>query len=99
MWMVRILIILPVGIENLEKLARIMQISCSSGQGLVNWVDFAQFAVNFENSIYHGANQKMALRISHYLPEWWAFWLLGGCMWILTARMYTNGTDFASFII
>ena len=80
--MARILIILPVGIENLEKLAWIAQISRSSGQGLANWADFAQFTVNFESSIYHGANWKMALRISHYLHEWWAFWLLGGCTWI-----------------
>ena len=70
------------GIENLEKLVRIACISRSSGQGSANWVDFAQFAVNFESSIYHGANRKMALRISHYLCEWGAFWLLGGCTWI-----------------
>ena len=25
----------------------------------MNWADFAQFAVNFESSIYHGAKQKM----------------------------------------
>ena len=46
MQIVRILIILPVGIENLKKLARIEQILHSSGQGSVNWADFAQFAVN-----------------------------------------------------
>ena len=48
----------------------------------MNWVDFVQFTVNFESSIYHGANQKMVLRISHYLRKRWAFWLLGGCTWI-----------------
>ena len=76
--MVHILTILPVGIENLEKLAWIAQILRSSGQGSVNWVDFVQFAVNFESSIYHGANQKMVLRILHYLRKRRAFWLLGG---------------------
>ena len=33
MRMVQILTILPVGIENLEKLAQIAGISCSSGKG------------------------------------------------------------------
>ena len=61
MQMVRILIILPVGIENLKKLVQIVQISQSYGQGAVDWADFAQSAVNFESSIYHGANWKMAL--------------------------------------
>ena len=57
--MAQILTILAVGIENLKKLAWIAQISRSSGQGSANWVDFAQFTVNFESSIYHGVNQKM----------------------------------------
>ena len=58
------------------------QILHNSEQGMANWVGFAQFAVKFEGSIYHGANWNMALQISHYFQEWWAFWLLGGCTWI-----------------
>ena len=58
------------------------QILHNSEQGMANWADFVQFALNFEGSIYHGANWKMVLRILHYLWEWWAFWLLGGCTWI-----------------
>ena len=55
----QILAILPLGIQNLEKLVRSTRILHSSGQGSVNWADFAQFAVNFESSIYHGARWKM----------------------------------------
>ena len=61
--MAQILTILPVGIENLKKLVWNVRILRSSGQRSVNWADFAQFAVNFESSIYHGVNWKMALRI------------------------------------
>ena len=70
------------GIENLEKLVWVARILRSSGQGLVNWADFAQFTVSFESSIYHGVNWKIALQILHYLWELWAFWLLGRCTWI-----------------
>ena len=70
------------GIESLKKLAWVAQILRSSGQGSVNWVDFVQSTVNFESSIYHSVNWKMALQISHYFRKLWAFWLLGGCTWI-----------------
>ena len=51
--------ILPVGTENLGKLAQIAQISRDSRCGWANWADFAQFAVNFESSIFRGPNRKM----------------------------------------
>ena len=50
------------GTQNLEKLARNARISCSSGQGSVNWVDFVQFTINFESSIYHGAKREMVCK-------------------------------------
>ena len=59
MWIARILAILPLGIQNLEKLARKARILCSSGQGLANCVDCVQFTVNFESSIYPGVKRKM----------------------------------------
>ena len=48
------------GIQSSRKLARMVQILHNSEQGMVNWVDFAQFAVNFEGSIFHRVNWKMA---------------------------------------
>ena len=84
--MVRILTILPVGIENLKKLAWIAWISRSSGLGPANWVDFAQFAVNFESSIYHGANWKMVCEFRIICGNGGLFWLLGGCTWIFNCR-------------
>ena len=47
------------GLQSSRKLAWIAWISHNSEQGMANWADFAQSAVNFESSIYHGANQKM----------------------------------------
>ena len=47
------------GIQSSRKLARMAQILHNSEQGMANWADFVQFAVNFESSIYHGANWKM----------------------------------------
>ena len=97
--MARILTILPVGIENLEKSVWIAQISCSSGQGSANWVGFAQFTVNFESSIYHGANRKMICEFCIICGNGGLFGYLGGVHGFLTVRMCTNGADFASFII
>ena len=59
MWIAQILGNLLQGVQNLEKLAQSAWISRSSGQGLANWADFVQFAVNFESSIYPGAKWKM----------------------------------------
>ena len=87
------------GIENFEKLAWIARISCSSGQGSANWADFAQFTVNFESSIYHGANRKMVCEFHVICANGGLFGYLGGVRGFLTVRMCVNGMDFASFII
>ena len=50
------------GIQSSRKLARMAQILHNSEQGMANWADFVQFAVNFESSIYHGANWKMVCK-------------------------------------
>ena len=48
------------GIRSSRKLAWMVQISHNSEQGMANWADFAQFAVNFEGSIFCHVNWKMA---------------------------------------
>ena len=45
--------------ENPGKSAQIVQILHDSGQEWANRADCAQFAVNFESSIYPGGNWKM----------------------------------------
>ena len=95
----QIFIILPVSIENLEKLVQIAQILLSSGQGSVNWADFTQFTVNFESSIYHGANRKMVCKFHIICTNGGLFGYLGGVHGFLTAHMCANGVDFMSFII
>ena len=92
MQMVRILIILPVGIENLEKLAWIARILHSSGQGLANWGDFAQFTAN-------SVNQKTVCEFHVICLNGGLFGYFGGVSGFLTALMCANGMDFASFII
>ena len=62
-------------------------------------MDFAQFAVNFESSIYRCVNWKNGLRISRNLPKSGAFWLLGGVHGILAVSVCMNGTNFAAFTI
>ena len=76
-----------------------MQISHSSGQGSANWVDFAQFAVNFESSIYHGVKPKMVSKFCIICVNGGFFGYLGGVLGFLTVRMCANGTDFTSFTI
>ena len=98
-WIVQILAILPLRIQNLEKWARSVRISCSSGQGLVNWVDFGQFTVNFESSIYHGAKRKMVCKFHIICVNGGLFGYLGSVLGFLTVRMCTNGMDFVLFII
>ena len=98
-WLAQILAILPLGIQNLETLAQIRWILRSSGQGSANWVDFAQFAVNFESSIYHGAKRKMVCKFHIICMNCGLFSYLGGVHGFLTVRMCANGVDFASFII
>ena len=39
------------------------QILHNSEQGMANWVDFSQFTVNSEGSIFHRVNWKMAGKI------------------------------------
>ena len=56
-----------------------VQISHNSEQGMVNWVDFAQFAVNFEGSIFCCVN---GWQNSRYSLKIRAFWLIWGCAWI-----------------
>ena len=95
----QILAILPLGIQNLGKLARSARISRSSGQGSANWVDFVQFTVNFESSIYHGVKRKMVCKFCIICVNCGLFGYLGGVLGFLTVRMCVNGVDFASFII
>ena len=73
--------------------------SHSSGQKSVNWVDFAQFTVNFESSIYHGANRKMVCEFRIICMNSGLFGYLGGVRGFLTVHMCANGVDFVSFII
>ena len=55
-------------------------ISHSSGQGSANWADFAQFAVNFESFIYHGAKQKMVCEFHIICMNCGLFGYLGGVL-------------------
>ena len=34
------------------------------------------------------------VRISHYLHEWWAFWLVGGCTWIFNCAYVCKWYEF-----
>ena len=65
---------------------------------MANWVDFAQFAVNFESSIYHGANWKMVCEFCFICWNGGLFGYLGGVHGFLTVDMCANGTYFVSFI-
>ena len=76
----QILAILPLGIQNFEKSVRSAQILCSSGQGLANCVDFAQFTVNFESSIYHGAKRKMVCKFHIICVNGGLFGYFGGVL-------------------
>ena len=58
-----------------------------------------QFAVNFESSIYHGANWKMVCEFHIICQNDGFFGYLGGVPGFLTVDMRANGVDFASFII
>ena len=77
-------------------MARILH---NSEQGMANWLDFVQFAVNFESSIYHGANWKMVCKFCIICRNGGLFGYLGGVHGFLTVGMCANGTDFMSFII
>ena len=98
-WIAWILAIVPLGMQNFEKLAQSAQISRSSGQGSVNWADFVQFTVNFETSIYHGAKRKMVCEFCIICMNGGLFSYLGGVHGFLTICMCVNGADFTSFII
>ena len=65
---------------------------------MANWVDFAQFTVNFESSIYHGVNWKMVCEFHIICGNGGLFGYLGGVCGFLTVGMCANGTDFMSFI-
>ena len=78
---------------------RSVRISHSSGQGSANWVDFVQFTVDFESSIYHGAKQKMVCEFHIICMNGGLFGYLGGVLGFLTVCTYVNGTVFALFII
>ena len=78
---------------------RIAWILHNSEQGTVNWVDFVQFAVNFESSIYHDVNRKMVCEFHIICGNGGLFGYLGGVHGFLTVRMCANGMDFTSFII
>ena len=66
---------------------------------MVNWVDFVQFTVNFEGSIYHDGNWKMVCEFHIICRNGGLFGYLGGVCGFLTVGMCANGVDFASFII
>ena len=87
------------GIQISRKLTWIAWISCNSEQGMANWVDFAQFAVNFESAIYHDANQKMVCKLRIICGNGGFFGYFGGVHGFLTVHMCTSGADFMSFII
>ena len=87
------------GIQSSKKLAWMARILHNSAQGMVNWADFAQFAVNFESSIYHGANWKMVCEFHIICGNGGLFGYLGGVHRFLTVGNCTNDIDFASFII
>ena len=87
------------GIQISRKLTWIVQILRNSEQGMVNWVDFAQFAVNFESSIYHDANRKMVCEFCIISGNGGLFGYLGGVHGFLTVHMCMSGMDFTSFII
>ena len=78
---------------------QIAQISRNSEQGMVNWLDFAQFAVNFESSIYHDANWEMVCEFCIICGNGALFGYVGGVHGFLTVGMCMNGMDFTSFII
>ena len=65
----------------------------------MNWVDFVQFTVNFESSIYHGAKWKMVCEFCIIYMNCGLFSYLGGVHRFLTVHMCMNGVDFASFIV
>ena len=65
----------------------------------MNWVDFAQFTVNFESSIYPGVKWKMVCEFCIICMNGGLFGYLGGVLGFLTACMCANGADFAPFII
>ena len=79
-WITQILAILPLGIQNLEKFVRKVQISRSSGQGLANCVGFVQFAVNFESSIYPGVKRKMVCEFCFICVNCGLFGYFGGVL-------------------
>ena len=65
----------------------------------MNWVDFVQFTVNFESSIYHGTKRKMVCEFCIIGMNDGLFGYLGRVLGFLTVRTCANGVDFASFII
>ena len=77
-------------------MARILH---NSEQGMVNWVDFAQFAVNFESSLCHGVNWKMVCEFHIICRKGGLFGYLGDVRGFVIVGMCGNGTDFASFMI
>ena len=87
------------GIQSSRKLAQMARILHNSEQGMVNWADFAQFAVDFKSSIYHGANWKMVCEFHIICGNGGLFGYLGGVRGFLTVGTCVNGADFASFII
>ena len=95
-WIARILAILPLGIQNLEKFARKARILRSSGQGLAIGANFAQFAVNFESSIYHGVKRKMVYEFCIICVNGGLFGYFGVYLDLITC---VNGVDFALLII
>ena len=71
-----------------------MRISRTSGLGSVNWVDFAQFAVNFESSIYHGVKRKMVCEFSIICVNGGLFSYLGGVLWIFNCAYVCKWSGF-----
>ena len=72
-------------IQSSKKLARMARILHNSEKGMANWVDFAQFTVNFESSITMVrigkwfANFALFAGMVGFLVTW-------GCMWIFNCQ-------------
>ena len=64
----------------------------------MNGADFAAFAVDLGNAIFHGANWKMVGEFCVNRKNWGFLITLGGVHESLHIVKSTNGTNFATFI-
>ena len=76
--MSRILTILLLGVENLEKLAWVARISRDFCQEWANCVDFAQFAVNLYVPFSYVQNGKWLVNFAEFAKNCCFLIILGG---------------------